>query len=229
MRCTVYPKSGIFTASPQHLDTTTSVHRSVPPGEKLLSRHWLAHRRPGTAKQKMLHQALTTQQAAAGLNPFASSLYDFCSGSCSHPCSWQTCLCKAFASPYCPKALECHRVSPLPKQIVAAHCLWQTLAGHWLKRPFFKLQAFSNPCYVFFLMNFLQTLYILFYFLFFKFLFIYLFIHFIVLLFICAYKLGSFLPPAPTPSLTTHSTSSLSPPPPQYPAETILPLFLILL
>jgi hypothetical protein len=34
--------------------------------------------------------------------------------------------------------------------------------------------------------------------------------------------LGSFLPPAPTPSLTTHSTPSLAPP--QYPAETILPL-----
>jgi hypothetical protein len=41
-------------------------------------------------------------------------------------------------------------------------------------------------------------------------------------------RLGSFLPPAPTPSLTTHSAPS-SPPPPQYPAETILPLFLILL
>jgi hypothetical protein len=39
--------------------------------------------------------------------------------------------------------------------------------------------------------------------------------------------LGLFLPPAPTPSLTTHST--LSPPTPRYPAETILPLFLILL
>jgi hypothetical protein len=35
-------------------------------------------------------------------------------------------------------------------------------------------------------------------------------------------RLGSFLPPAPTPS-----TPSFSPPPPQYPAETILPLFLI--
>jgi hypothetical protein len=34
-------------------------------------------------------------------------------------------------------------------------------------------------------------------------------------------RLGSFLPPTPTPSLF--------PPPPQYPAETILPLFLILL
>jgi hypothetical protein len=42
-------------------------------------------------------------------------------------------------------------------------------------------------------------------------------------------RLGSFLPPAPTPSLTTHSTPSHFPPPPQYPAETILPLFLILL
>jgi hypothetical protein len=40
-------------------------------------------------------------------------------------------------------------------------------------------------------------------------------------------RLGSFLPPAPTPSLTTHSAPPL--PPPQYPAETILPLFLILL
>jgi hypothetical protein len=42
-------------------------------------------------------------------------------------------------------------------------------------------------------------------------------------------RLGSFLPPAPTPSLTTHRAPSLSPPPPQYPAETILPLSLILL
>jgi hypothetical protein len=36
--------------------------------------------------------------------------------------------------------------------------------------------------------------------------------------------LGSFLPPAPTPSLTTHSVPSLSPLPPQDPAEIILPL-----
>jgi hypothetical protein len=42
-------------------------------------------------------------------------------------------------------------------------------------------------------------------------------------------RLGSFLPPAPTPSLTTHSAPSLSTLPPQYLAETILPLFLILL
>jgi hypothetical protein len=42
-------------------------------------------------------------------------------------------------------------------------------------------------------------------------------------------RLGSFLLPAPTPSLTTHYAPSLSPPPPQYPADTILPLFLILL
>jgi hypothetical protein len=42
-------------------------------------------------------------------------------------------------------------------------------------------------------------------------------------------RLGSFLPPAPTPSLTIHSAPSLSPLPPQYPADTILPLFLILL
>jgi hypothetical protein len=41
--------------------------------------------------------------------------------------------------------------------------------------------------------------------------------------------LGSFLPPAPAPSLTIHSTPSLSFPPPQYPAETILSLSLILL
>jgi hypothetical protein len=33
---------------------------------------------------------------------------------------------------------------------------------------------------------------------------------------------------APTPSLTTHSAPSLSPPPPPYPAETVLPLSLIL-
>jgi hypothetical protein len=42
-------------------------------------------------------------------------------------------------------------------------------------------------------------------------------------------RLRSFLPLAPTPSLTTHSAPSLSPPPPQYPAYTILPLSLILL
>jgi hypothetical protein len=42
-------------------------------------------------------------------------------------------------------------------------------------------------------------------------------------------RLGSFLSPAPAPSLTTHSAPSLFPLPPQYPAETILPLFLILL
>jgi hypothetical protein len=43
---------------------------------------------------------------------------------------------------------------------------------------------------------------------------------------------GSFLPPAPTSSLTTHSASlppPSPPPPPRYPAETILPLSLILL
>jgi hypothetical protein len=42
-------------------------------------------------------------------------------------------------------------------------------------------------------------------------------------------RLGSFLPTASATSLTTHSTLSLYPPLPQYPAETILPLFLILL
>jgi hypothetical protein len=41
--------------------------------------------------------------------------------------------------------------------------------------------------------------------------------------------LGSFLLLAPTPSLTTHSAPFLSPPPPPYQAETILPLSLILL
>jgi hypothetical protein len=41
--------------------------------------------------------------------------------------------------------------------------------------------------------------------------------------------LGSFLPSAPTPSLTMHIAPSLSLPPPQYPAETVLPLSLILL
>jgi hypothetical protein len=61
-----------------------------------------------------------------------------------------------------------------------------------------------------------QPLFFLFYFI----LFYYSYVH---------TKLGSFLPPACTPSLTTHSAPSLSPPPPQYPAETILPLFLILL
>jgi hypothetical protein len=42
-------------------------------------------------------------------------------------------------------------------------------------------------------------------------------------------RLGSFLPPAPTSSLTTYSAPSLSLLPLQYPAEIILPLFLILL
>jgi hypothetical protein len=41
--------------------------------------------------------------------------------------------------------------------------------------------------------------------------------------------LGSFLPSAPTPSLTTYLTPSLSPPTRRYLAETILPLSLILL
>jgi hypothetical protein len=53
--------------------------------------------------------------------------------------------------------------------------------------------------------------------------------NFIVLLFILHTMLGSFLPHAPTPSLTTHSAPSLFPPTPQYLAETILPLSLILL
>jgi hypothetical protein len=50
------------------------------------------------------------------------------------------------------------------------------------------------------------------------------FIYLFILLFYYSHvhtRLGSFLPSAPTPSL--------SPPPPQYPAETILPLSLILL
>jgi hypothetical protein len=55
---------------------------------------------------------------------------------------------------------------------------------------------------------------------------------FFLLLFYYSYvhtMLESFLPLAHTLSLTTYSTPSLSPPPPQYPAETILPLSLILL
>jgi hypothetical protein len=56
-----------------------------------------------------------------------------------------------------------------------------------------------------------QKLGIFIYFLFFSFFFYYSYVH---------TRLGSFLPPAPTPSLTTHSAPSLSPPP-QYPAETI--------
>jgi hypothetical protein len=53
--------------------------------------------------------------------------------------------------------------------------------------------------------------------------FVCLFIFFII------HMLGSFLPPAPTP-LPYHSFHPLPlPPPPQYPAETILPSFLILL
>jgi hypothetical protein len=60
----------------------------------------------------------------------------------------------------------------------------------------------------------------LFFLFFFSFFFYYSYVH---------TRLGSFLPPAPTPSLTTHSTLSLSLLPPQYPAETILPLSLILL
>jgi hypothetical protein len=45
----------------------------------------------------------------------------------------------------------------------------------------------------------------------------------------CIKGLGRFSTPTPTSSLTTHSTPSLAPPPSQYPAETILPLSLILL
>jgi hypothetical protein len=54
-------------------------------------------------------------------------------------------------------------------------------------------------------------------------------IFFIVLLFKCAYKAGVISPPCPHRLPYTHSTSSLSPSPPQYLAETILPLSLILL
>jgi hypothetical protein len=52
---------------------------------------------------------------------------------------------------------------------------------------------------------------------------------FLILLFICAYKAWVISPPCPQPLPYHHSAPSLSPPPPQYPAETILPLFLILL
>jgi hypothetical protein len=51
----------------------------------------------------------------------------------------------------------------------------------------------------------------------------------IVLLFICAYKAWVISPPCPHP-LPYHPLLPLpTPPPPQYPAETILPLSLILL
>jgi hypothetical protein len=51
----------------------------------------------------------------------------------------------------------------------------------------------------------------------------------IILLFICAYKTWVISPPCPHP-LPYHPLRPLPPPPtPQYPAETILPLFLILL
>jgi hypothetical protein len=49
------------------------------------------------------------------------------------------------------------------------------------------------------------------------------------IIYMCIQGLWVISPPATTPSLTTHSTPSLSSPHPQYPAETILPLSLILL
>jgi hypothetical protein len=52
---------------------------------------------------------------------------------------------------------------------------------------------------------------------------------FIILLFICVYKAWVISPPCPHP-LPYHPLCPLSlTPTPQYPAETILPLFLILL
>jgi hypothetical protein len=42
-------------------------------------------------------------------------------------------------------------------------------------------------------------------------------------------RLGSFLPPCPHPPLPPTLPPPSPPPPPQYPAEAILPLFLILL
>jgi hypothetical protein len=60
----------------------------------------------------------------------------------------------------------------------------------------------------------------------------YLFIYLFIFLFFYSYmhtRLGSFLPPCPHPLPYHPLCPSLSPPPPQYPAETILPLFLILL
>jgi hypothetical protein len=52
---------------------------------------------------------------------------------------------------------------------------------------------------------------------------------FIVLLFLCTYKAWVISPPCPH-SLPYHPLCPLPlPPPPQYPAETILPLSLILL
>jgi hypothetical protein len=56
----------------------------------------------------------------------------------------------------------------------------------------------------------------------------YFILFFIFILFICAYNVWVISPPSPTPSLTP-SAPSLSPLPPHYLAETILPLSLILL
>jgi hypothetical protein len=57
----------------------------------------------------------------------------------------------------------------------------------------------------------------------------FLFLFFIVLLFICAYKAWVISPPCPHP-LPYHLLRPLPiPTPPQYPAETVLPLSLILL
>jgi hypothetical protein len=88
------------------------------------------------------------------------------------------------------------------------------------------LQQLSESCHICFDYHFSiffyfsksksTSLVILFIYLFYFLLFYYSYVH---------TRLGSFLPPAPTPSLTTHSAPSLSPLPPQYPAETILPYF----
>jgi hypothetical protein len=85
-----------------------------------------------------------------------------------------------------------------------------SFAGKWVEMEIIMLSEIRETHkvkYFFDLKNF-----------FFSFFFYYSYVH---------TRLGSFLPPAPTPSLTTHSSPSRSPP--QYPAETILPLSLILL
>jgi hypothetical protein len=87
-------------------------------------------------------------------------------------------------------------------------------------------------------LEFLKPYFILFFFLGYNFIFIFIFFHFtrivflffffFLLLFICAYKDWFISPHCPHP-LPYHPLRPLPLPPPQYPAETILHLFLILL
>jgi hypothetical protein len=99
-------------------------------------------------------------------------------------------------------------------------CVWNESPGTDQKT---SSNTFLAECACF--LSFSVSLFLFLYF--FLILFIYLFISFFFYYSYVHTRLGSFLPPAPTPSLTTHSTPSRSPP--QYPAETILPLSLILL